>query len=98
MLITRKHIPRRTFLRGAGAVLALPVLDAMTPALSAETFEPQKALVRWILPGGLPYAIVGDIDALPRDIRTNVDVLAQFGPAAVVKRLHTLLGQITQKI
>src|SRR5256886_5850762 len=40
MLITRKSIPRRTFLRGTGAVLALPVLDAMTPALSAETTRP----------------------------------------------------------
>jgi len=27
----RKSIPRRTFLRGAGAALALPMLDAMTP-------------------------------------------------------------------
>jgi len=40
MVITRKSIPRRTFLRGAGAALALPVLDAMTPALSAETARP----------------------------------------------------------
>src|SRR5439155_24401091 len=40
MLITRKAIPRRAFLRGAGAALALPVLDAMTPALSAETARP----------------------------------------------------------
>ncbi|MFL6826966.1 MAG: DUF1552 domain-containing protein [Bradyrhizobium sp.] len=40
MVITKKYIPRRTFLRGAGAVLALPVLDAMTPALSAETARP----------------------------------------------------------
>src|SRR5262245_56582178 len=55
-------------------------------SLAAETFEPQKALVRWILPGGLPYAIVENIDTLPRDIRTNVDVLARFGPAAVIKR------------
>src|SRR6266581_2420135 len=38
--ITRKAIPRRAFLRGAGAALALPVLDAMTPALSAETARP----------------------------------------------------------
>src|SRR5499427_10933660 len=38
--ITRKSIPRRTFLRGASAVLALPVLDAMTPALAAETKRP----------------------------------------------------------
>jgi len=40
MFITRKSIPRRAFLRGAGAVLALPVLDAMTPALSAEPGRP----------------------------------------------------------
>src|SRR5712691_5249378 len=40
MVITRKSIPRRTFLRGTGAVLALPVLDAMTPALAAETKRP----------------------------------------------------------
>src|SRR5262245_16083401 len=40
MVITRKHIPRRAFLRGTGAVLALPVLDAMTPALAAETTRP----------------------------------------------------------
>jgi hypothetical protein len=33
MIITRKHLSRRTFLRGAGAVIGLPLLDAMTPAL-----------------------------------------------------------------
>jgi hypothetical protein len=32
MFITRKRLPRRTFLRGAGATLALPMLDAMAPA------------------------------------------------------------------
>ncbi len=42
MVITRKSIPRRTFLRGTGAVLALPVLDAMTPALAAETKRPVR--------------------------------------------------------
>src|SRR5215471_7946260 len=40
MVITKKHMPRRTFLRGAGAALALPVLDAMTPALSADAKRP----------------------------------------------------------
>jgi hypothetical protein len=55
-------------------------------AMNDDTFEPKKALVRWILPGGLPYAITDNFDALPRDIRDNVDVLAQFGSAAVVKR------------
>ncbi len=33
MIITRKHLSRRTFLRGAGAIIGLPLLDAMVPAL-----------------------------------------------------------------
>jgi len=40
MVILRKSIPRRTFLRGAGAALALPMLDAMTPALAVEANRP----------------------------------------------------------
>ena len=36
MIVTRKHLPRRTFLRGAGITLAMPLLDAMIPALKAE--------------------------------------------------------------
>jgi Protein of unknown function (DUF1552) len=32
MFITKKHIPRRAFLRGAGVTLALPLLDSMFPA------------------------------------------------------------------
>src|SRR6266446_3014765 len=35
MFITRKHLSRRTFLRGAGATLALPFLESMIPALTA---------------------------------------------------------------
>ena len=33
MFITKKHIPRRTFLRGAGVTLALPLLESMVPPL-----------------------------------------------------------------
>src|SRR3954466_5891661 len=35
MFITRKHLSRRTLLKGAGAALALPLLDAMIPAATA---------------------------------------------------------------
>ena len=35
MVITRLALPRRTFIRGMGATLALPLLDAMVPAMSA---------------------------------------------------------------
>src|SRR5258706_417037 len=33
MIITKKSLPRRTFLRGIGASLALPLLDSMVPAM-----------------------------------------------------------------
>jgi hypothetical protein len=35
MFITKKHLSRRTFLRGAGAAIGLPLLDAMIPAAKA---------------------------------------------------------------
>lgn len=34
-MMTQKHLPRRTFLRGLGTSIALPLLDAMAPAFSA---------------------------------------------------------------
>jgi hypothetical protein len=39
MIVTRKHLPRRTFLKGMGTIIALPALDAMLPAFAtaAET-------------------------------------------------------------
>ena len=35
MFITKMSLPRRTFLRGVGVTMALPLLDAMVPALTA---------------------------------------------------------------
>ncbi|HEY5667213.1 MAG TPA: DUF1552 domain-containing protein [Gammaproteobacteria bacterium] len=35
MFVTRKFLPRRTFLRGLGATVAVPLLDAMVPARTA---------------------------------------------------------------
>jgi hypothetical protein len=40
MIVTKKALSRRTFLRGVGATLALPLLDAMIPALTAEGQTP----------------------------------------------------------
>jgi hypothetical protein len=65
MFLTRKALPRRTFLRGVGATLALPLLDAMIPAATASSrtaarpvrrlgfvFMPMGAdMKRWTPPG-----------------------------------------------
>lgn len=55
MIVTRKSIPRRTLLRGLGATVALPLLDAMVPALVAQkrtAAEPVKRLGFVYIPMG----------------------------------------------
>ena len=55
MILTRKHLPRRTFLRGIGTTLALPLLDAMIPAARAARLtaaNPVKRLGYVFIPMG----------------------------------------------
>src|SRR6266852_4737989 len=42
MVITGKSLDRRTFLRGTGAALALPLLDSMTPAFAVDKVRPTR--------------------------------------------------------
>jgi len=57
MIITKKHLSRRTFLRGTlGATVALPLLDAMVPALTAQSQTAANAPFRFgaiYLPNGV---------------------------------------------
>ena len=46
MIVTKKAISRRTILRGLGATVALPLLDAMIPALTAAVNTPAKPIRR----------------------------------------------------
>jgi hypothetical protein len=51
MFIQKLAIPRRTFLRGIGTTLALPVLDAMVPALCAAPLAPPRFSFLYIANG-----------------------------------------------
>ena len=46
MMISKMALPRRTFLRGLGVTLALPLLDAMVPALTALQQTPARPVRR----------------------------------------------------
>src|SRR5688572_12838515 len=46
MIITKKALPRRTFLRGMGATIALPLLDAMVPSMTALAATPANPVRR----------------------------------------------------
>ena len=53
MIITKKAIPRRAMLRGFGAALALPMLDAMIPAMANTAPKPIKRLGIVYVPNGM---------------------------------------------
>lgn len=65
------------------AVLGNPRMSDRTGDNS--TYEPTDAIIRWLTPNGLPYAIA-DLSALPRDVRDELDIVRQFDSAAVVRR------------
>src|SRR6266849_5467213 len=56
MFLSKKYIPRRTFLRGAGTMLALPLLDAMVPArtlLAQTAASPRTRFTGIFVPHGM---------------------------------------------
>jgi len=54
MIVTRKSLPRRTFLRGLGTTLALPFLDAMVPAFGATTAAKHAVRLAFVyVPNGI---------------------------------------------
>ena len=62
MFVSKLALPRRTFLRGMGATLALPLLDAMVPALTAQSrtaARPIRRLSYVYLPNGVARNFTG---------------------------------------
>src|SRR6188508_134197 len=59
MFIRKMSLPRRTFLRGMGATLALPLLDSMVPALTAaaQTAANPKARLGFVY---VPHGVIMD--------------------------------------
>jgi len=80
VFITKKSLSRRTFLRGTGATLALPFLDAMVPALAAQTAQPTPRL-------GFIYIANGVIqkDWNPSTVGAGFELSRTLKPLAGVK-------------
>ncbi len=91
-MITRKALPRRTLLKGLGAAIGLPVLDAMAPAMASSKL-PGKAPVRMAfvyVPNGIDMRnwtpeYQGKLGELPR-------ILKPFEP---LKSDMTVLSNLT---
>lgn len=94
MIVTKKALSRRTFLRGTGVALALPLLDAMIPAATAEAQTPAAPQhlrrlgyiympmgcdgTRWTPPGGERLDDLSFILAPLQPVKQHVTVLSNF--------------------
>jgi hypothetical protein len=85
MIITKKALPRRTFLRGAGVTLALPLLDAMIPSFSdAAVAGPVRRLGFVYIPMGCNW-----FQFFPKE----VGKLTELSPT--LSTLSPVLNQVT---
>ena len=91
MFITRKALRRRTFLRGMGAAVALPMLDAMVPALSAAPTAPPRL--------GFIYMANGVIqkDWTPATTGVGFELSATLKPLVNVRDSITVLSGLAHQ-
>jgi hypothetical protein len=87
MIITKKAIPRRTFLRGMGATVALPLLDAMVPSMTALARTPALPVRRL----GFVYMPMGC--DLPRWTPKGEGAVVELSPT--LQSLHGVAEELT---
>jgi hypothetical protein len=90
-MITRKALHRRTFLRGLGTAVALPFLDAMSPAMTPSVTGKAPVRMAFVyVPNGIDMrnwtpSYEGKLDELPMILK----------PLEPLKQDLTLLGNLT---
>jgi hypothetical protein len=94
MIVSKKALPRRTFLHGAGTVLALPLLDAMIPALTAVADTPASpARLRRL---GFVYMPMGcDVTRwTPPGAKTLEELSPSLSPLESVKKKIAVISNL----
>lgn len=87
MIVTQKAVPRRALLRGMGAAVALPLLDAMVPAMAAAASSPAKPVRR------LGYVFIPMGSDLKRWTPRSDRDLSQLSP--ILRSLEPHKDQVT---
>jgi hypothetical protein len=85
MIVTRRALSRRSILKGLGAAISLPILDAMSPAFSAST-----------APGGSPLRLAWFY--VPNGIDMRHFTPADEGPLAILPELLAPLDPVKQDL
>ena len=95
IFITKKHLSRRTFLRGAGVAVSLPLLDAMVPAYSAiaNTAAAAKPRVGFLY---LPHGAIMK-NWTPATEGANFELPSILKPLAAFQKQMTIVSGLENK-
>ena len=96
MIVTKRALSRRTFLRGSGAAIGLPLLDAMVPAFAADA--PKVTRLGFIyLPNGVSMNFLGVNNWIPKGEGRNFELSPILTPLARHREHLTVVTGLAQR-
>ena len=97
MIHTKRALPRRTFLKGAGVAIGLPLLDAMVPAFAAEA--PKAKRVGFIyLPNGVAKNFTGIDYWTPKETGRLSQLSTILAPLAPYRDRVTVISGLAARV
>jgi hypothetical protein len=97
LIVTKRALPRRTFLKGAGAAIGLPLLDAMVPAFAADA--PTTKRIGFIyLPNGVAKNYTGIDYWTPKAKGRLGELSTILAPLAPYSDRLTVISGIDQRV
>ena len=96
MYITKKHLSRRTVLKGAGATIALPLLDAMSPAATAWANTPAGSTPTRLAFVGFPHGAIMS-QWSPKQAGTGYEMSPILEPLAPYRAHLTIVSGLRNK-
>jgi hypothetical protein len=96
MYLSRKHVSRRSVLKGVGATIALPLLDAMSPAATAWAATPAGATPKRLAFIGFPHGAIMDRWS-PRQTGADYEMSSILEPLAPFRQHLTIVSGLRNK-
>ena len=96
MYLTKKHLSRRTVLKGAGAAIALPLLDAMSPAATAWAQTPAATPPKRMAFVGFPHGAIMTSWS-PKQAGTDYEMSPILEPLAPYRDYLTIVSGLRNK-
>jgi hypothetical protein len=97
VIVTKRALPRRTFLKGASAAIGLPLLDAMVPAFAAEAPK-AKRLGFVYLPNGVAKNFTGIDYWTPKASGKLSELSTILAPLTPYRDRLTVISGIDQRV